>query len=108
MVEDFYIKKDDTLPNYTTIVRDQDGAMDLTGATVLFTMQDLATETNKVSAQAASLITGVKGGIEYLWQVGDTDTAGEYGVEFEITTAGGVFTVPKGFTAKVIVEDTYV
>ena len=108
MVDDFYIKKDDTLPNYTMIVRDQDGAVDLTGATVLFTMQNLSTGTNKVEAQSASLITGVTGGIEYQWQAGDTDTAGEYGVEFEITTAGGVFTVPKSFTAKVIVEDTYV
>ncbi len=106
-VENFYIKKNDRLPYYKAVLRDLDGAIDLTGATVLATMQLISTGVNKFLSQAVNLSSDVTGGIEYRWAVGDTDTAGEYGIEFEVTTATGTFTVPKGFVAKVIVEDTY-
>lgn len=107
MVEDFYIKKNDTLPYYTFQIRDENGAVDLTGATVLFTMQNLVTGVNKILSKSAVLSTNITGGVIYKWAAGDTDVPGEYGIEFEVTTADGVFTIPTGFTAKVIVEDTY-
>lgn len=107
MVEDFYIKKDDRLPYYRAVIRDYNGAVDLDGATVVATMQNLSTSTNKFEDQPVNLASDVTGGIEYRWQVGDTDTPGEYGIEFKVSTASGDFTVPKSFVAKVIVEDTY-
>lgn len=108
MVKNFYVKKNDDYPYYRIIVNDKSGALDLSGSTVLFTMQDLSSGTNKITSQSASLIGGTTGGVEYQWQAGDTDTTGTYGIQFEVTLSSGKkFTVPKGFTAKVIIEDEY-
>jgi hypothetical protein len=107
MVEDFFIKKNDRLPYYTAIIRDRNGAMDLSGLTIAFTMKNLSTLSVTISLASASLTTGVTGGVEYHWAIADCAVPGEYGVEFKVTTAGGTITVPKGFTAKVIIEDTY-
>lgn len=105
MVEDFYIKKGDKLPFYKLVVRDQDGAIDLTGTVAVATMQLISTGVNKFENQSVSLASDVTGGMEYQWQTGDTDTIGEYAIEFKVTSADGDFTVPKGFTAKVIIEE---
>jgi hypothetical protein len=107
MVEDFLIKKGDRLPYYEAIIRSYQGAMDLSGTAVYFTMRNLSTLTNKVSMAVMNTMSGILGGVAYRWASADTDTPGEYGVELTVQGAGGKFTVPKGFTAKVIVEETY-
>lgn len=107
MTDNFYIKKDDNYPYYRIIVRSAEGAIDLIGSTITFTMRNLDTSINKIES-VATLVPTIIGCVEYRWLVGDLDTVGEYGIEFEITLAdNSVFTVPKGYTAKVIVEDTY-
>lgn len=107
MVEDFFIKKGSRLPYYEAILRDHSGAIDLGGALTYFSMKNLSTSVVKISLAAAVLTSGVTGGVEYRWAVGDTDTPGEYGVEFRIEGAAGAFTVPLGFEARVTVEDVY-
>lgn len=58
-------------------------ALDLTGASARFIMQDI--NGNELVSAPASIEPGVDGLISYYWQPGDTATAGTHNGEFEIT-----------------------
>ena len=64
-----------------------DIVVDVTGATVRFHMFD-QDKVSKVDA-AASIVNGAAGDVQYLWVAGDTDTAGFFDSEFEVTFSGG-------------------
>lgn len=100
----FYLKKGDLVPRIRAYLQDANGAaIDLSGASVLFAMQLPGATTRKVSA-AATIITPTAGVVEYAWQGTDTDTAGFYVCEWEVTLPGGaVMTVPNlAFTSVLI------
>jgi len=102
----FYIKRRDTSPIYRAILKDGDDAIvDVTGATIRFHMFD-QTGTSKVDA-AAVINSGTAGDVQYEWTADDTDTAGFFDVEFEVTYSGGrVETFPNyGFERVHIHED---
>ena len=102
----FFIKKNDTLPDLTATLRDGDFAVvDLTGATVRFNMRD-ASGTVKINNVGASIVVAVDGTVKYEWVTGDTDTAGEFDGEFEVTFgAGGIETFPNATDIRITIRD---
>lgn len=102
----------DLQPYYFVQVKNNAGiVVDLTGATIVATMKLLSDGSLKINRQSTGInITGATiGHFQYEWQSGDTDTAGIYQIEFEITPAsGGKFTLPQPqqFTAQVHILDS--
>lgn len=90
MAADFVIKQNDTTPAITSTLKDADGGpVNLTGATVRFIMRRKGAGTPKVDGEATIGSPATAGGVSYAWDAADTDTAGRYDAEFEVTFAGG-------------------
>ena len=91
------ITRYDLQPYYLVKVVNSDGSViDITGATIYCTMKSVD-GTVKIDRQTAGInITDAAAGeFEYRSQSGDTDTLGEYWIEFEINPlSGGKFTMP--------------
>jgi len=85
MDDAFYIKEGDTSPalRYTL-----SPTVDLTGATVRFSMRVRGQATPLLDRVAATVVAPATGGVvQYDWQAGNTGTAGFYDAEFEVTYA---------------------
>lgn len=83
MAATFYIKRNDHRPPIEAALKQANGApINLEHATVKFIMSNDAGI--KVEAPA-QIIDATNGVVKYDWQEGDTDTAGSYQAEFEIT-----------------------
>lgn len=81
----FYLKQNDTAPSIRATLKDGSGnAIDLSNTTVRFHMKDLS-GTIKIDASAQVITPATSGIVQYAWQSGDTDTAGSYYAEFEVT-----------------------
>ena len=88
---DFAIKKGDLLPLIVATLKDGTGAaVDLTGAAAKFIMRLVGAATTKVNATATIDPDQVanKGKVSYTWVTADTDTAGIYQAEWQITFSG--------------------
>ncbi len=103
-IEAFFIKEDDLQPYYRVKIQNYDGSVvDLSGATVRCTVK-LQSGVIKVNRQLATVTTASTGEVEYQWASGDTNTPGDYYIEFEISpSAGGKFTLPSSEKAEVFV-----
>lgn len=83
----FNIKQNDTSPALQATLKDGSGVViDLTGATVRFHMRPLGSQTVKVDADA-TVVLASGGVVQYDWIAADTDTAGYFVAEFEVTYA---------------------
>jgi len=88
MAKTWSTKQNDTKPIFSYL-EDSVGRIDLTNATgVVFNMRDLA-GTVKVSRGACTIVTASQGYVKYEFLAADTDTAGIYKGEFEVTYSGG-------------------
>ena len=100
---EFCIKQNDTRP----IIQATLTGIDLTGATARFLMRLRGDKSSKVATTATISDNGPPGVVRYNWASGDTDTAGIYEGEFEITFSGGLIeTYPNGEYIRItILED---
>lgn len=103
----FDIARNDLLPPITIACTYSDNTIiDLTTATSpkflmrLASAADLATP--KINA-TATIVSGPAGTIRYSWAGTDTDTAGTYTAEFEVTLGGKKLTIPNKKSGKIIV-----
>lgn len=105
MAKDFKIKQGNTAPTLKAVLQrlnedgEVEGPADLTGVdTVTFTMRNKATLVVQVDEGAADVVGDpTLGEVEYEWQPGDTDIAGNYLGEFDVTyTNGKTETFPNG------------
>ena len=107
-MSNFYMKQNDTSPSIKVTCYDTDDtAIDLTGAlSVRFHMRLKSDLSVKVDADG-SVIVATDGTIKYDWSAGDTDTAGIYEAEFEVTYAdSSVETFPNdGYITVTILDD---
>lgn len=94
----------------------ESGSAILTGATVRFIMRPVGSEIAKIdndaeipSAVSAGGVSyaGSDGVLQYQWVTGDTDTAGEFSGEFEVTLASGKVRTfpPEGYIRLNFTED---
>jgi hypothetical protein len=93
-MSDFTIKQGDTLPPLTAVLRDAAGnVVDLTGCAVRFIA---GSQGREPILDKAALVADAEGGIvEVPWAIGDTETAGTYEAEIEVTFGNGdVLTFP--------------
>jgi hypothetical protein len=99
-------KRNDLLPSITDTLTDVAGApVNLTGATVRFLMRDMY-RLLKVNSPAV-IVTPAAGTVRYDWQPGDTNTAGAFQAEWEVTFGSGKPETfpPHGFITVAIDED---
>ena len=113
MIDVFYIGQSCTMPFYTAKIRNNAGPQSLSDvSTLLFTMVRISTASIIVSATASVLETSAiddnVGRVRYMWSVADTAVTGDFAAAFVFTTAAGVFSLPRGEMAKVVVENTFV
>lgn len=98
------MKRNDTVP-LTATLKVGTVAVDLEGATVKFHMRD-SSGTVVVDAAATVLQVGdgsdgSKGKVKYEWAAGDTDTAGVYDLEWEVSFSDGTIrTFPTTYPTK--------
>lgn len=107
MSRKFQIKRNDRDPSIAYELTPK--TVDLTGATVVFNMKD-SSGSVKVNRGVGSIVTATgTPTVKYDWAPGDTDTAGDFSGEFEVTYASGLpGTFPNGedeFIPIVIGED---
>lgn len=82
----FTIKQNDTSPAIQATLQNYSGnPINLLGATVRFHMKSFE-GTIKVD-RTMTITSAANGVVTYFWQSGDTDTAGTYYAEFEVTYA---------------------
>ena len=89
-MDEFITKTGDTTP-ITSYLKDADGYVSLSGASVVFIMTE-PDGTVKISRGACTILDEDTGYVKYPFVVGDVDTAGSYRGEFEVTFADTVIT----------------
>lgn len=101
---DIYLKHKDRLPKLRATLSDANGPVDLTGATVKvwWRLQSGGTE----KSGTCTIVDAANGVVEYAWAAGDTDTAGDYYVEFVATFGIATMTFPNdGYLTMSILSD---
>ena len=108
MAERYYIKQGDYGQTITATCKDSAGtAVDISAAAEVRFHMGAEGSTATVDAAATNLDTGAgtRGQVSYTFVDGDTDDAGDYRAEFEVTWATAVITFPNDSYITVKVSD---
>lgn len=108
MPEDpFFIKQNDTASDIQRDLKDAFGApVNVTGATIAFSMRVKPSGSVKVNAAAGSVVDGGAGRVKYDLTASNTDTANTYEAEFQVTyTDGTIQTFPNDGYFEVVITD---
>ena len=106
--EPFFIKQNDTVQALVRDLKDAFGSpVNITGATVAFSMRVKPAGSVKVNAAAGTVVDGGLGRIRYPFTSSDTDTADTFEAEIQVTYSdGGVQTFPNdGYFDVIIIDD---
>lgn len=86
MAADFVIKQGDSAPVLTDTLTYSDGtAVNLTGATVTFTMRSLTAAAAQIAAAPATVTTPTAGAVSYTFSATDSAVAGNYAANWQVT-----------------------
>jgi len=105
--QEWITKQNDTKP-LEAILSDEDGPVNLTGSTVVFSMWD-AEKAIKVDERPVTLVAPLVGSVKWPPVAAETDTVGTFRGEFQVTfTDATVVTFPhNGYIAiKILAEVT--
>ena len=93
----FFIKQNDTSPVIEEYLRNADGsALDVSASTVVFHMRD-GFGTVKVSSPA-TIVNGPQGWVRYSWIAADTNQAGTFYREWQVTLPSGRIVTTPNYT----------
>jgi hypothetical protein len=82
----FFIKQNDNTPRLDVALQDDKGRpVDLTGATTVFHMRNSADDTLKIDGGSTTILAATRGELRYSWTVANTNTAGNFEAEFQVT-----------------------
>jgi hypothetical protein len=106
----FFIKKGDDTPTLDVALQDNKGRrVNIAGATTVFHMRNSADETVKISSGAVSVLSSSSGEVRYSWTTSNTNTAGNFQGEFQVTFSGGAIqTFPNDEYIDIIITDDIV
>jgi hypothetical protein len=101
------IRQNDLLPllDYTLVKDTSDTAHDLTDATVRFTMRNKLRGNVKINRATMTIIDAAAGQVRYSWIASDTNVAGEFVGEIEVTfSSGKILTFPEEEYIPIIIK----
>ena len=102
-----YVKQHDTRPHLDVAIEDVEGyPINLTGASVTFSMRSAADQSTKVNAAASIILNATRGEARHQWSSSMTDTVGVFEGEFSVIDfENRVQTFPSnGFVTIIIVD----
>ena len=99
ITKEFEIDVTATLPKVTVQLFDGDDPVDLTGATVTFTLRDAAGAAVVLDA-AATLLNATQGIVEYQLKAADVDDVGFFFAQFKITISSESYLIPNDSTQR--------
>ena len=106
---DIELKRNDTRPYLDSTLSDADGAVDLSGCTIKFFMEDADGTTIVSQTSTGSYVTlpdATAGEVRYAWQSTDSATGGHYKAEWQVTWGDGTkATFPNDGYLTVVVRD---
>lgn len=88
MIDPLQIVQNDRLPILEFTIEKGGVAFNLTGYTVVFSMLNNA-GVRKIDKQACVVVSAAAGTVQYSWQEGETDTAGDFTGEVQVTDSNG-------------------
>lgn len=98
------LSKGATLPKLEVRLLDGAKAVDITGATVTFSMDDEA-GVAKVTDQVGSIVTPpTNGKFDYAWAAADVDTEGRFFGQFKLVIGGVQHLVPNNSAQRLRIE----
>ena len=103
----FHIKQNDTSPTLDVFLRDDKGRIvSVTGATVLFHLRLASDLAAKITNGSVTLVDSGAGHVRYTFTAANTDTAGTYQGEFQVTFADATIeSFPNNGYIKVVITD---
>ena len=82
---DFYVGEGDTKADLQVVLLDGNNtAVDVTSATIVFSMLQLRSKRLLVDRSAVTIVTAASGIVKYLWGATDLDQPGDYEGKFEV------------------------